>query len=42
MKYGIPRIVSAIADELFLDERETILGRYYAYDEPEFIGMGGG
>ena len=39
MKYGIPRIVSAIADELFLDEREAILGRYYAYDEPEFTGM---
>ena len=38
MKYGIPRIVSAIADELFLDEKETILGRYYAYDEPEFTG----
>ena len=36
MKYGIPRIVSAIADELFLDEREAILGRYYAYEEPEF------
>lgn len=42
MKYGIPRIVSAIADELFLDERETILGRYYAYDEPEFTGLDGG
>jgi len=41
MKYGIPRIVSAIADELFLDERETILDRYYAYDEPEFVGMPG-
>jgi len=39
MKYGIPRIVSAIADELFLDEREAILGRYFAYEEPEFTGL---
>lgn len=38
MKFAIPRIVSAIADQLFLDDREQILGDFLAYDVPEFVG----
>ncbi|GGG58841.1 NAD(P)-binding domain-containing protein [Paenibacillus radicis (ex Gao et al. 2016)] len=38
MKYGIPRIVTAIADQLFLDDREQIMADYLSYDEKEFIG----
>jgi len=38
MKFGIPRIVSAVADQLFLDDRDAILQDYYDYDEPEFVG----
>lgn len=36
MRFAIPRLVTAIADQLFLDDRETILRNFYAYDEPEF------
>ncbi|CAI6052833.1 FAD-dependent oxidoreductase [Cohnella sp. JJ-181] len=38
MKYGIPRLVSALADQLFLDDRGETLGRFYAYDVQEFTG----
>ncbi|MFC3800232.1 FAD/NAD(P)-binding protein [Cohnella sp. GCM10012308] len=38
MKYGIPRLVSALADQLFLDDREETLGRFYRYDVQEFVG----
>lgn len=38
MKYGIPKIVSAVADQLFLDDQDTILKRFFAYDEVEFTG----
>lgn len=38
MKFAIPKIVSAIADQLFLDDREMILSNFLTYDEPEFIG----
>ncbi|UJF32712.1 flavin-containing monooxygenase [Paenibacillus hexagrammi] len=38
MRYGIPRLVSAITDQLFLDDREEILKNFYAYDEVEFVG----
>jgi cation diffusion facilitator CzcD-associated flavoprotein CzcO len=38
MRYGIPRIVSAVADELFLDDRDKNLTDFLAYDVPEFIG----
>ncbi|KYG29441.1 NAD(P)-binding domain-containing protein [Alkalihalobacillus trypoxylicola] len=39
MRYGVPRLVSAIADELFLDDEEEILTEFYQYDEEEFIGQ---
>lgn len=38
MKYAIPKIASAVADQLFLDDRDEILGRFFAYDEAEFVG----
>lgn len=38
MRFGIPRMVSAIADELFQDNREHILKNYFKYQEKEFIG----
>ncbi|WP_028595070.1 flavin-containing monooxygenase [Paenibacillus assamensis] len=42
MKYGIPRLVSAVADQLFSDNREEILKNFYAYNEAEFVGLLGG
>lgn len=36
-KYGIPKLVSAVANQLFLDDREQILNNFYTYDTPEFI-----
>lgn len=38
MKYGIPRLVAALADQLFLDDRDGTLGRFYDYDVQEFVG----
>ncbi len=38
MKFGIPKLVSAIADQLFLDDRDQILKSYFEYAEQEFIG----
>ncbi|MFJ8247545.1 NAD(P)-binding domain-containing protein [Peribacillus asahii] len=38
MKFGIPKLVSAVADQLFLDNREEILHNYFTYSELEFIG----
>lgn len=39
MRFAIPRLVSAIADQLFMDDRETILHNFYAYGEAEFVGQ---
>ncbi|OIJ13631.1 monooxygenase [Anaerobacillus alkalilacustris] len=38
LKYGLPRLISAVADQLFLDDRNEILRNYFDYKEPEFIG----
>ena len=38
MKYGLPRLVSEVADQLFLDDQEDNLKDFFAYDEEEFIG----
>ncbi|MBE7679538.1 NAD(P)-binding domain-containing protein [Paenibacillus sp. P13VS] len=35
-KSAVPKLVSAIADQLFLDDRETILQQFFDYDEREF------
>lgn len=36
MKYAIPRLVTAVADQLFHDDREDILSDFFAYDAQEF------
>lgn len=38
MRFAVPRLSSAIADQLFMDDREAVLSGFYAYDEPEFTG----
>lgn len=38
MKYGIPKLVSAVADQLFQDDREEILNAFFSYGEAEFVG----
>lgn len=38
MKWGIPKLVAAVADQLFLDDREDILEKFFAYREVEFVG----
>ena len=37
LKQALPRLASAVADELFLDEKDAALDAYFAYDEPEFV-----
>jgi cation diffusion facilitator CzcD-associated flavoprotein CzcO len=37
LKYAIPRLVSGVADQLFLDDRDAIVADYLAYSEPEFV-----
>ncbi|THF72713.1 flavin-containing monooxygenase [Cohnella fermenti] len=39
MRYAIPKIVTAIGDSLFHDNREEILNNFYQYDEQEFVGV---
>lgn len=38
MKIGIPKLVSAVADQLFLDDQEEILTNFFSYKEVEFTG----
>ncbi|WP_078412115.1 NAD(P)-binding domain-containing protein [Priestia abyssalis] len=38
MRFGVPKLVSAVADQLFLDDREEILKNYFSYNEVEFVG----
>jgi cation diffusion facilitator CzcD-associated flavoprotein CzcO len=37
LKHALPRLVAGIADQLFLDDSETILADYHAYEEVEFV-----
>jgi cation diffusion facilitator CzcD-associated flavoprotein CzcO len=37
LKHALPRLVAGVADQLFLDDRDTILAEYHAYDEVEFV-----
>ncbi|MCR2804114.1 FAD/NAD(P)-binding protein [Paenibacillus soyae] len=39
MRFAIPKLVSSIADQLFMDDRETILRNFYAYGDAEFTGQ---
>lgn len=38
MRYGVPKLVSSVADQLFLDDRTDKLNDYFTYDEIEFVG----
>ncbi|WP_260927017.1 FAD/NAD(P)-binding protein [Novosphingobium sp. 9] len=38
MKTALPRLIRAIADQLFLDDREALIEEFVAYDEVEFLG----
>ncbi|MHA6482228.1 FAD/NAD(P)-binding protein [Paenibacillus sp. strain BS8-2] len=38
MRFAIPRLSAAISDQLFLDDRESVLTDFYTYDEAEFTG----
>ncbi|MDO7906064.1 NAD(P)/FAD-dependent oxidoreductase [Paenibacillus sp. JX-17] len=37
-KNAVPKLVTAVADQLFKDDQENILNQFYAYDEEEFTG----
>jgi cation diffusion facilitator CzcD-associated flavoprotein CzcO len=38
MRFGVPKVASSVAEQLFLDDRETILEDYFTYKEQEFVG----
>ena len=38
IRYAIPKLVNAIADELFQDDKQVILKEYFDYDVIEFTG----
>lgn len=40
MKYSLPAISSAVADQLFADDHQAYLEKFFTYDEPEFTGEG--
>jgi cation diffusion facilitator CzcD-associated flavoprotein CzcO len=37
--FALPRLVNAVASQLFHDDREAKLEAYHAFDEPEFVGQ---
>lgn len=39
IRFAVPKVVAAVADQLFLDDRETIMSDYFAFDEQEFLGV---
>jgi cation diffusion facilitator CzcD-associated flavoprotein CzcO len=36
---AVPKLVSAVADQLFLDDREQIMERFFKYNEQEFTAI---
>ncbi|WP_338448553.1 NAD(P)-binding domain-containing protein [Niallia oryzisoli] len=38
MRFGLPRLANAVADELFQDHNEQILKSYFEYNVTEFVG----
>lgn len=38
LKNALPRLVKGVADQLFLDDRETLIADLIAYEEHEFVG----
>lgn len=39
LKQALPRLCTALADQLFLDDKDRIVADYLAYDEEEFVGQ---
>ncbi len=39
LKQALPKLVKGVADGLFLDDRDRMLADYFAYAEPEFVGV---
>ncbi|KAB7769713.1 FAD-dependent urate hydroxylase HpyO [Xanthomonas maliensis] len=39
LKVALPRLARAVADQLFVDDRQSIVERYLAYDQAEFVGQ---
>ena len=39
MKFALPKLVSGITRQLFLEDSPTIIGKYLAYNEEEFLGV---
>lgn len=37
-RHAIPKLAAAVADQLFLDDKESILDAFYAYSDREFTG----
>ena len=37
LRHALPKLAAAIADQLFLDDKDAALNAYLAYDEPEFV-----
>jgi cation diffusion facilitator CzcD-associated flavoprotein CzcO len=37
LKYAVPRLVEGVARQIFLDDRDAILGDYHDYAEVEFV-----
>lgn len=38
LKFAVPRLVTGVTNQLFMDDREAILGDYFAYNQEEFLG----
>ena len=39
VKFALPKLVTGITRQLFLEDSPQIIGRYLAYDEEEFLGV---
>ncbi|WDS36649.1 NAD(P)/FAD-dependent oxidoreductase [Pseudoxanthomonas sp.] len=39
LKYALPRLAQAVANQLFVDDRESVLHDFLAFDEEEFTGQ---
>lgn len=39
LKYALPRLAQAVANQLFVDDRQAVLDDFLAFDEEEFTGQ---
>lgn len=39
LKYALPKLAAAVADQLFVDERDAAVEAFFGYDTPEFTGQ---